>query len=294
MENSYTLIKNDTGEIVDENFGFETLEDREHKKKCAIKAKDFEEFKQFQKDKMGNFIFFLYNSLDDLKKVLSDADLCKYIYLATYIKKTGYLMLDNNKTYMNKKKMQEILLVATPNFTKFYNNLIENKLLIEEEKSKKYKINIDIFWRGYEKDYKKLTGNKLEDFTRIYIDATRELYSLNYKKTKKLAIAYKLLPYVNWKFNVLCSNVKEIDKNKINPLTIKDVMNITGYSQNHLSNFKKDFYGIKFYDYVLFKTLQDNPDYVTSTILVNPLFAYRNKEMEEVQGLFAIFDIKVS
>ena len=139
-----------------------------------------------------------------------------------------------------------------------------------------------------------MTGNKLEDFTRIYIDATRELYSLNYKKTKKLAIAYKLLPYVNWKFNVLCSNVKEIDKNKINPLTIKDVMNITGYSQNHLSNFKKDFYGIKFYDYVLFKTLQDNPDYVTSTILVNPLFAYRNKEMEEVQGLFAIFDIKVS
>lgn len=294
MENSYTLINNDTGEIIDEDFGFDTLEDRERKKKCAIKAKDFEEFKQFQKDKMGSFIFFLYNSLDDLKKTLSDADLCKYIYLATYIKKTGYLMLDNNKTYMNKKKMQEILLVATPNFTKFYNNLIENKLLIEEEKSKKYKINIDIFWRGYEKDYKKLTGNKLEDFTRIYIDATRELYNLNYKKTKKLAIAYKLLPYVNWKYNVLCSNIKEIDKSKINPLTIKDVMNITGYSQNHLSNFKKDFYGIKFYDYILFKTIQDNPDYVTSTILVNPLFAYRNKEMEEVQGLFVIFDIKVS
>ena len=139
MENSYTLIKNDTGEIVDENFGFETLEDRERKKQGAIKAKDFEEFKQFQKDKMGNFIFFLYNSLDDLKKVLSDADLCKYIYLATYIKKTGYLMLDNNKTYMNKKKMQEILLVATPNFTKFYNNLIENKLLIEEENPKNIK-----------------------------------------------------------------------------------------------------------------------------------------------------------
>ncbi|OAA90145.1 hypothetical protein [Clostridium coskatii] len=293
MENSYTLINNDTGEIVDEDFGFDTLEDRERKKKCAIKAKDFEEYKEIQSEYMGNFIFFLYNSLDKLKKVLSDADLCKYIMLATYIKKDGYLILDNNKTYINKKKMQELLLVAKVNFNKFYNNLIENNLLVEEEKSKKYKINLNIFWRGYEKDYKNLTNNKLENYTRLYIDATRELYKLNYKKSKKLAIAYKLIPYVNWKYNVLCPNIKEIDKSKINPLTIKDVMNILGYSQHHIATFKKDFYGIKFHDYVLFKTLQDDPDYTTSTIIVNPLFAYRNKEVKEIEGLFVIFNIRV-
>lgn len=293
MENSYTLIKNDTGEIVDENFEFETLEDRERKKQGAIKAKDFEEYKEIQKQVMGNFIFFLYNSLNKLKKVLSDADICKYIMLATYTKKDGHLILDNNKTYIDKKKMQELLLVTKPNFNKFYNNLIENKLLIEEEKSKKYKINLNIFWRGYEKDYKNLTNNKLENYTRLYINATRELYKLNYKKSKKLAIAYKLIPYVNWKYNVLCSNIKEIDKNKINPLTIKDVMSILGYSQHHIATFKKDFYGIKFYDYVLFKTLQDDPDYATSTIIVNPLFAYRNKTVEEIQGLFVIFNIRV-
>lgn len=292
MENSYTLIKNDTGEIVDENFGFETLEDRERKKKCAIKAKDFEEFKEIQSKYMGNFIFFLYKSLDKLKKNLSDSDLCKYIMLATYIKKDGYLILDNNKTYIDKKKMRELLLVTKPNFNKFYNNLIENKLLLEEETSKKYKINLNCFWRGYEKDFKKITDNKLEDYTRIYIDATRELYKSNYKKSKKLVIAYKLIPYLNWKYNVLCSNIKEIDKNKINPLTIKDVMSILGYSQKHMAKFKQDFYGIKFYDYVLFKTLQDDPDYTTSTIIVNPLFAYRNKAVEEIQGLFVIFNIR--
>ena len=293
MENSYTLIKNDTGEIVDENFGFETLEDRKRKKQGAIKAQDFEEYKEIQSEYMGNFIFFLYNSLDEIKKVLSNADLCKYIYLATYTKKDGYLILDNNKTYIDKKKMQELLLVTKANFNKFYNNVIKNNLLIEEEKSKKYKINLNIFWRGYEKDYKKLTGNKLEDFTRLYIDATRELYKLNYKQSKKLAVAYKLIPYVNWKYNVLCSNVKEIDTSKINPLTIKDVMNIVGYDKSHMAKFKQDFYGIKFYDYILFKTIQDNPDYTSSTIVVNPLFDYRNKEVKEIEGLFVIFNIRV-
>ena len=294
MENSYTLIKNDTGEIVDENFGFETLEDRERKKQGAIKAKDFEEYKEIQSKYMGNFIFFLYKSLDKLKKVLSDADLCKYIMLATYTKKDGYLILDNNKTYIDKKKMRELLLVTKPNFNKFYNNLIENKLLLEEETSKKYKINLNCFWRGYEKDFKKITDNKLEDYTRIYVNATRELYKSNHRQLKKLAIAYKLIPYTNWKYNVLCSNIKEVDTLKINLLTIKDVMNIAGYDNSHMARFKKNFYGIKFYGYDLFGTFQKQADYKDSRIIVNPLFAYRNKDVKEIEYLFMLFEIKIN
>lgn len=292
MENSYTIINNETGEIIDDDFGFETLEDRERKKKSAIKAKDFEEYKEIQKQVMGNFIFFLYNSLDKLKKILNDNDLCKYIYLATYIKKDGYLMLDNNKTYINKKKMQELLLITRPNFTKFYNSLIENKLIIEENNT--YKINLNCFWKGYEKDYKEITNNKLENFTRLYINATRELYKSNHKQLKKLVVAYKLIPYLNWKYNVLCSNIKEIDTIKINLLTIKDVMSISGYDNSHMARFKKNFYGIKFYGYNLFATIQKEADYKDSRIIVNPLFAYRNKDVKEIEYLFMLFDIKIN
>jgi hypothetical protein len=290
MENSYTLVNNNTGEIINEDYHMDTLEDKKRRKAAFEKIQEFGEFKKIQSKYMGNFIFFLYESLDKLLEILSDADLCKYIMLSTYIKTNGYLMLDNNKTYIDKKAMQKILLVSRANFNKFYNNILKNKLLIKEEDT--YRIDLDVFWRGKEKDYKSITGNKLEDYTRIYIDATRELYKLNYRKTKKLAIAYKLIPYINWKYNVLCNNIRETSENKIDPLDINDVMDILGYSKNHIAKFKQDFYGIKFYDYVLFKTLQDQPDYKTSIILVNPLFVYRNKIIKDIEYLFAIFNIK--
>lgn len=290
MENSYTIINNETGEIIDENFGFETLKDRERKKKAVERTKEYEEFKTIESEYLGNFIFFLYNSLDKLKKVLSDADLCKYIMLATYIKKDGYLILDNNKTYIDKKKMREILLVGNSNFNRFYNSVIENKLLIEENHT--YKVNLNCFWRGKESDYKKLTKNKLENFTRLYINATRELYKSNYKKVKKLAVAYKLIPYVNWKYNVLCSNIKETDTSKINLLNIGDIIDILGYDKSHMARFKKDFYEIKFYGYNLFGTFQETSDYKDSRIIVNPLFTYRNKEVKDLEYLFMLFDIK--
>ena len=290
MENSYTIINNETGEIIGENFGFETLKDRERKKKAVERTKEYEEFKTIESEYLGNFIFFLYNSLDKLKKVLSDADLCKYIMLATYIKKDGYLILDNNKTYIDKKKMREILLVGNSNFNRFYNSVIENKLLIEENHT--YKVNLNCFWRGKESDYKKLTKNKLENFTRLYINATRELYKSNYKKVKKLAVAYKLIPYVNWKYNVLCSNIKETDTSKINLLNIGDIIDILGYDKSHMARFKKDFYEIKFYGYNLFGTFQETSDYKDSRIIVNPLFTYRNKEVKDLEYLFMLFDIK--
>jgi hypothetical protein len=290
MENSYTLVNNNTGEIINEDYHLDTMASKKRRKAAFEKIQEFGEFKKIQSEYMGNFIFFLYKSLDKLIEILTDADLCKYIMLSTYIKTNGYLMLDNNKTYIDKKSMQEILLVSRANFNKFYNNILDNELLIKDGDT--YRINLNIFWRGKEKDYKSISGNKLENYTRIYINATRELYKLNYRKTKKLTIAYKLIPYINWKYNVLCNNIRETLESKIDPLDIDDVIDILGYSRKHIAKFKEDFYGIKFYDYVLFKTLQDQPDYKTSIILVNPLFAYRNKIIKDIEYLFRIFNIK--
>lgn len=284
-----TVINNETGEILYEDYKIETLKDKKRKQKGAEKAQDFEQFKQLQGEKMGNFIFFLYNQLNNLNNLLNDNDLCRYIYLATYIKKDGYLMLDNNK-YVTRKTMQELIKVSEKTFKTFYSNITKNNLIIKE--NNKYKINLDIFWRGYEKDYKDLTGNRLEDYTRIYINATRELYNSNYKQLKKLAIAYKLIPYINWKYNILCTNIQEVETLKINILSISNIMDILGYNKRHIARFKKDFYEIKFYGYDLFVTVQKQADYKTSRILVNPLFAYRNKTIEDIQYLFMLFGIK--
>lgn len=289
MSKECTIIDNETGEILYEDFKIDTTEDKQRKKEGTKKSADFEEYKQLQTEIMGNFIFFLYKNMDRLKELLTDAEIVKYIYLATYTKKDGYLISDNNSTYINKKKMQELLLLSKNTFLKFFNKLIDTDLLIEEEKSKKYKININIFWRGKESVYKDITGNKLEHYIRLYINATRFLYVQNQKNCRKLIVAYQLLPYINWKYNVLCRNVEEINKDDIKILTIEDVMDIVKYNKKNIGRFKKDFYGIKYKDSVLFMTVQSKPDWKTSIICVNPLFAYRNKELKELGELFDIF-----
>ena len=133
------------------------------------------------------------------------------------------------------------------------------------------------------------------DYIRLYINATRFLYTQNQKNCRKLIVAYQLLPYTNWKYNVLCTNVKEVDKKKINPLTINDILNILKYDKTNISKFKKYFYNIKYGENVLFKTVQDQPEWKTGSIVyVNPMFAYRNKTLKDLGESFSIFDIDSS
>ncbi|HID0768162.1 TPA: hypothetical protein ACXDAZ_002692 [Clostridium botulinum] len=287
-----TIINNDTGEILQDNFKIETIEDKQRKLKAIEKNKLKNEFKNKQQNYLGNFVFFIFKYIDKLTKLLNNNDLIKFIYIGTYVKKNGALMLDNNITYVNKKKLQELLNVGNKAFYKFYNNIIGCNLL--KEINEHIYINNNVFYRGSEKEYKKLTDKKLKDFTRLYIKTTRDLYkNIGTRSYNKLAIAYKLLPHVNWKYNILCNNINEIDKNKIEPLTIENVINILEYNKNQISRFKKDFYSIKYKEKQLFKTIQNDENYNNSFTIVNPLLYYRGNDIKELEYLIMLFELEL-
>ncbi|NCI19809.1 hypothetical protein EJM73_09235 [Clostridium botulinum] len=286
-----TIINNDTGEVLNENFKVETLEDKQRKLKGIEKNKLKNEFKNKQQNYLGNFVFFIFKYMDKLTELLNNNDLIKFIYLGTYVKKNGALMLDNNITYVNKKKLQELLNIGNKAFYKFYNNIIDCNLLKEIDEH--IYINNNVFYRGSEKEYKKLTDKKLKDFTRLYIKTTRDLYkNIGTRSYNKLAIAYKLLPHVNWKYNILCNNINEINKDRIEPLTIENVINIIRYNKNQMSRFKKDFYGIKYKEKQLFKTIQNDENYNNSFTIVNPLLYYRGNDIKELEYLIMLFELE--
>ena len=285
------LIDNETGEVIDENFRIDELEDQERKRKMAEKDRLSREFKEKQSEYLGNFIFYIFKNIENFKDILTDADLVKFIFCGTYIKHNGALMLDNNTTYIDKKRLNELLQVSNTIFNRFYKKLIKNKLILEE--NNKIYINLNIFWRGKKTEYKKITKIKLKDFTRIYIKTARELY-LNYKNKnhKKLAMIYKLIPFLNWKYNILCSNPNEENKNNIDALTIEDIMDELNYSKSNITRFKHDFYSLKYNDYQIFKTLQSDENYKNSIILVNPLVIYGGNDINNLQYLINLFNIK--
>lgn len=287
----YWLVDPETGEIVIDNFKVNTEEDIANKKKHAEKDRLKKEFKEFQQETLGYFIFFIFKNLDYLEELLTDAELVKLIYIATYVKDQGYLKKDNNVTFMKKEDLKVLLNTNDETFRVFYNKLVQSQLLLEDTEGK-MAIDIDFFYRGKERTYKKLTGKKLADFSRVYIKTIRDLYiNSDSKQHKKLAVIYKLLPYVNWKYNILCTNVNETNKDKIEAVSIKKIMDLLGYNSSNISRFRKEFYSLKYKEYQIFRTVQYTENYEDSFIIVNPLFYYRGDDLQELQTLTTLFGI---
>lgn len=285
-----TLIDNQTGEIISENFVFDTLEDKQRKVRSIKKTKATNDFKELQKEYLGNFIFFIYEHMQELQKILNDIELVKFIFIGTFVHDNGALMLDNNITYINKKTMKQLLGLADKSFYKLFNKLINNKLLsINEDK---IYINPNYVWKGSFIKYKELTNKKIKNFTRIYIQTIRDLYmNTPVKSHKKIAIIYKLLPYINYEYNILCFNPDEKDGTKLEAMTIKDVLIILGYDKSHLARFKKDFYSQRYKEYYVFITIQKESEYLTSLIVVNPIFFYKGINVENLNWLLTLFNL---
>lgn len=269
-----------------------TKEEKKKIKEQIENNKKIEQFKQMQKEICGNFVFFIFQNIDNLTKILNDNDLVKFVYLSTYLKSNSYLMLDNNITYINKTSLRKLLKMNYQQYNKFWDKLIENELIkIGDDK---IKINYKFFFKGYKNDYKEMYGTKLTNYTRIYTRATRELFeTTTTRQHKRLSIIYKLLPYVNWKYNILCYNIQETNKEKLNVLTIKDILDILNYDKTNITRFKKDFYSLKFKEFGIFVSVQDDPEYLNSFILVNPLLLFRGHELEDFEYLLTIFHIKL-
>lgn len=287
-----SLIDNETGEVINGNVKVDKMEDIQRRRQMAEKDKLLKEYKEMQQKYLGNFVFFIFKNLQSLEEILSDADLVKFIYIGTYVKNNGALMMDNNITYIDKKRFRNLINVSNRIFRNFYNKLIDNNLLKEDDK--KLYINLNYFWRGRESIYKKYMGHKLKDFTRIYIKATRDLYEQTESKNhKKLSMIYKLIPFVNWKFNILAENIEETDKSKVKALSINDILQILNYSKNNLTRFKNDFYGLRYNNYKIFGTFLTNAKYKDNPTYINPIVLYRGNNIEELGVLINMFELKV-
>lgn len=279
------------GDMVSKKFSVMTEEDMKNRRKHAEKDKLTEIFKQMQSEYCGNFVFFIFKNMNFLNEILNDNDLVKFIYIGTYVKRDGYLIEDNNVTYITKKHLEKLLNVSRNRFAEFYNKLVDNNLIYEEVE--KLRINLDYFYKGNKGNYKTLTNSKLDDFTRIYIDTTRKLYlNTPIREHKQLAIIYKLLPFVNWKYNILCQNINETDKNRLEVLTVRDVMTIFGFHEKQYKRFAENFYSLKCGELQIFRSVQYTACALDNFIVVNPLVFFRGNDIEDLQYLCTLFDIK--
>ena len=113
-----TLINNETGEVLTEDYKITELEDQQKSRKFAEKKQLDREFRTYQQEYLGYFVFFMFDNIDKLTEVLSDANLMRFLYLGTYTKKDGHLKFEN-ENIITKKHVKGILKIGDTAFKSF-------------------------------------------------------------------------------------------------------------------------------------------------------------------------------
>lgn len=184
--------------------------------------------------------------------------------------------------------------VGKREFHNFMKCMKENKIIIEELDKHKggYYINNEIFFRGALLDKDIVSFAKRNTFiTRLYIDGIRRLYSnATVRSHKTLSYLFRLIPFINREYNVVCFNPLETDKRKIQPMSLSQMAECLGYDKSQAVRLYKTLKEITFIvDDQSVRAMR----YVTSeignydkySVFINPKLYYAGDKWNEVEIL---------
>lgn len=165
-----------------------------------------------------------------LYKDVTEPTVNKLMYLATFMRSDNCLCNDEGKP-LDKAAISNLLLVRRITFSAFWKECIEKNLITGDDKNGYY----------LPKDKFRYFNNKGLDqkktaLIKVFKHSVRYMYENTDERSKKsLSHLYRLIPYINLKYNVLCTNPFEMDKAKVNRITLADMCELLGVdkSQKH-------------------------------------------------------------
>lgn len=300
---TYDLIDKETGEVIDSKTveikpgrrtGVSTsTEDQRDAYKHKLELD--KEMADFIKENEGAFIHLIYKYGSVIFKELeeklsgnkSNIHIIRFIILATYMTFGGKLF-DDDKHRIKKSSLKHIWDVSNRNsINETYNLLLECGYIYEEEGY--IMINDKMIIKGEITDI--INELKKDDnrytYTRLFVNNIKSMYyGTEQKQRKQLANLFKILPYVNFKYNVFCSNPTEIDEIKLELLSWGDLAELCGYDRTNVTRFKKDLWNLKIYDHCVIGEFHCEAG---MAICVNPKVYYGGDDVSDVRNLYAMF-----
>ena len=249
--------------------------DREYNRINFLKKKD-ERSKIF--DSFGGFHF---NSYEDVLQLeMRKQFLTRFIFICTNMNYNNRVVFGNAKgkeKLAKEKDLQEILMLSEAETRRTKKALVENSL-ITIEKDKTILVNRKFAIRG------EIEERILIRSVKIMKDAVQEIY----KKAKptehtKLALLFDLLPFLNFKHNIICRKPKEEDITKVEAFTLYELAQLLNVNQTRLKN-------------QLFKLRVDDEEVIGlfsrptgMHIYVNPKVYYKGNNADDIKALMNMF-----
>ena len=132
--------------------------------------------------------------------------------------------------------------------------------------------------------------DKSYTYTRVFCESILNLYNeMESRKRQQLSNLYAILPYINFKYNRLCSNPTETDNTKVEPLGWSDLCDICGYDKSHASRLRKDLMNLRIHGEKVIGQFYDEDGGI---IIINPRVYYAGDNVNELKAIMDLFSAK--
>lgn len=206
----------------------------------------------------GHFFSVLVRKTETLWDNLTEPTISKLIFLATYMDKNNCICFDGGweKTTEGKKQVivrkakpmtkadiRELLDVSNHTFYQFWNECIESGVIIENENGVFLPRKMIRFC-----DNSSVNTSKVR-MIKVFKHAIRYMYENTDERSKKsLTHLYRLIPFINLKYNILCENPFEVERENLIPLTAADICEKLGLDRKFHERVVKALQKLSFVD----------------------------------------------
>lgn len=272
-----------------------TTEDQRESYKHKLELN--KEIKAFIEENEGVFVHLMFKYGAPIFKELEEkapgskcnTHVIRFMMLATCLTFGGKLF-DSNKNEVKKSSLKKIWDTTSKNSIYETYNLLKECGYIYETEEGYIMINEDLVIKGAIENFEELRKQDHSfTYTRVFIDNLREMFNnTEPRQRKQLANLFKVLPYINFKYNVFCTNPTETDETEIKPLNWTDLAKLCGYDdKKQVTRFKKDLISLGIFGRSVIGQFETKAGKV---IIVNPKVYYGGDDTNDVKYLYNLFD----
>lgn len=211
----------------------------------------------------------------------------RFLYLSSFMDYDGKLKFgakfrDSHRAFMVEKDLQEVLRLSTRE------TIYTKKFLFELGVLKKDEDGILMIDEAFCKKGE-TTKSYNKESTRIFDNTIRKLYEQS-KSTehKKLGLFVRLIPYINFKYNIICYNPKEETEKYVKPMDMKQICDIVGYNKTQASRLKRELFSIKVNGKFVVGNFETGAG---NAFVINPSIFYAGNNIEDLKWLNSLFKI---
>ncbi|ALG48584.1 hypothetical protein FORC3_1207 [Clostridium perfringens] len=225
----------------------------------------------------GNFYHMMYDRI--LNADLQENYAIRFLLLCTYLDYENNLVVGktSDRRKIKENELKDILKLSERETIRTKKYLLEQNLITIDDGI--ISVNKDFAIKGKVKV-------KDEPYSRVFEEGFKDLYyGVKPVQHKNLYFFIKCLPYLNNKYNILCENPLEKDKDLIKPLSFGELGKIFGMDRKQASNLKNTLFKLKVNDK---KVIAELVNLSERRIVVNPAIFYKSNSecISDVARLF--------